>query len=265
MIHSTAIIHPKAQLDATVRVGPYAVIDEGVTLGPHCVVGPHVHLTGILLAGPENHFDTGCVIGGPPQDLKYKGAPTRVRVGSGNIFREHVTVHRSNKLEEDTVIGSKNFLMAHSHVGHNVTLGDQVIIANGALLAGHVIVQDRAFISGNCLVHQFTRVGALALMQGGSAISKDLPPYTVARGYNSICGLNTLGLRRAGVTAGDRLELKKLYHDLFRSGGNLKTALANVEGKCQGEPARALLAFVRASKRGVCSDKGRAGPDDAEE
>jgi UDP-N-acetylglucosamine acyltransferase len=257
MIHSTALIHPQAQLDPTVRVGPYAVIDEGVTLGPNCVVGPHAHLTGILLAGPENQFHTGCVIGGPPQDLKYKGAPTRLRLGRGNVFREHVTVHRSNKLEEDTVIGSNNFLMAHSHVGHNVTLGDQVIIANGVLLAGHVLVQDRAFLSGNCLVHQFTRVGSLALMQGGAAISKDLPPYTVASGYNSICGLNTLGLRRAGLTAAQRLELRKLYHALFRSGGNLKTALARIEGDCQSEPARALLAFVRASKRGVCSDKGR--------
>jgi UDP-N-acetylglucosamine acyltransferase len=259
MIHSTAIIHPKAQLDPTVRVGPYAVIEEGVVLGADCVVGPHVHLTGLLLAGSGNHFHTGCVIGGPPQDLKYKDAPTRLRIGAGNVFREHVTIHRSNKLEEDTVIGSNNFLMANSHVGHNVQLGDQVIVANGALLAGHVVVQSRVFISGNCLVHQFVRVGTLALMQGGSAISKDLPPYTIARGDNGICGLNTLGLRRAGFSPEQRMELKKLYHLLFRSGRNLRTALAQAQRAPSSEAARLMLEFVAASKRGVCSDKGAGG------
>jgi UDP-N-acetylglucosamine acyltransferase len=261
MIHPTAIIHPKAQLDPTVRVGPYAVIDEGVTLGARCVVGPHAHLTGLLTAGPDNQFHTGCVLGGPPQDLKYKDAPTRLRIGSNNVFREHVTVHCSNKPEEDTVIGSHNFLMASSHVGHNAVVGNYVVVANGALLAGHVVVQDRVFISGNCLLHQFVRVGTLALMQGGSAISKDLPPYTIARGGNGICGLNTLGLRRAGFTPEQRLELKKLYHLLFRSGRILRTALALAQREFASEAARLLLGFVAASKRGICTDKGVGGQE----
>ena len=252
MIHATAIIHRKAQLDPTVRVGAYAVIDEGVTLGPDCLVGPHVHLTGILLAGAGNQFYTGCVMGGPPQDLKYKDAPTRLRIGNNNVFREHVTVHCANKLEEDTVIGSNNFLMAHSHVGHNVLLGNNIIVANGALLAGHVVVQDRVFISGNCLLHQFVRVGTLALMQGGSAISKDLPPYTIARGDNGICGLNILGLRRAGFTSEQRLELKRLYHTLVRSRQNLHAAQAQARREFQSDAAKLLLDFVAGSKRGVC-------------
>ncbi|PYI81986.1 MAG: acyl-[acyl-carrier-protein]--UDP-N-acetylglucosamine O-acyltransferase, partial [Verrucomicrobia bacterium] len=162
--------------------------------------------------GAHNQFHTGCVIGDGPQDLKYKGEPTRLRIGDRNIFREHVTVHCSNKWDEDTVIGSHNFLMAHCHIGHNCMVGNHVVVANGALLGGHAVVQDRAFISGNCLVHQGVRVGMLALMQGGSAISKDLPPFTVARGDNGICGLNTVGLRRAGFTSEQRLELKRLYH-----------------------------------------------------
>ena len=256
MIHSTAIIHSKAQLDASVRVGPYAVIDENVALGPDCVVGPHVHLTGVLSAGAGNQFLTGCVIGGPPQDLKYKDAPTRLQIGDHNVFREHVTVHRSNKLEEDTIVGSNNFLMAHSHVGHNCVLGNHVILANGALLAGHVVVQDRVFISGNCLVHQFTRVGKLALMQGGSGIGKDLPPYTVARGVNGICGLNTVGMRRAGLSPEQRLELRKLYHALFRTGRGLRAALQEAQGQFQSEGAKVMLDFLAGSKRGVCSDKG---------
>jgi len=262
MIHPTAIIHPRAQLDSTVRVGPYAVVDEHVRLGAHCVLGPHVHMTGHTTIGTNNVFHTGCVIGDAPQDVKYKDEPTRLRVGDHNLFREHVTVHRANKLAEDTVIGSHNFLMAHCHVGHNAQLGDGIVIANGALLAGHVIVQDRVFISGNCLVHQFVRLGTLALMQGGSAISKDLPPFTVARGNNGICGLNVIGLRRAGFTAEQRLELRRLYHALFRSRQPLQAALAAAQQQFHGPAARLLLEFVAGSKRGVCADTGMAAEEE---
>jgi UDP-N-acetylglucosamine acyltransferase len=182
VIHPTAVIHPKAQVDSSCHVGAYAVIDEHVVVGPNCWIGPHVHLTGLTTLGARNRFHAGCVIGDAPQDLKYKGEPTRLRIGDENVFREHVTVHRSNTPQEDTVLGSNNYLMAGSHVGHNSRLSNHVILANGALLGGHVQVDDRAFISGNCLVHQFVRVGTLALMQGGAAISKDLPPFTIARG-----------------------------------------------------------------------------------
>ncbi len=257
MIHPTAIIHSKAELDSTVRVGPYAVIDEGIKMAAHCQVGPYVYLTGNTIIGEHNQFLAGCVIGEAPQDLKYRGAPTGLKIGDHNVFREHVTVHRSTKTGEETVIGSNNFLMAHCHVAHNCWLGNQVILANGALLGGHVTVDDRAFISGNCLVHQFVRVGTLALMQGGSAVSKDLPPFTVARGDNGICGLNTVGLRRAGVTPEQRLELKQLYHALFRAGVNLQTALAQARKRYSGPPAKVLLDFLAGSSRGVCSDTGR--------
>ena len=258
MIHPTAIIHPKAQLDSSVSVGPYAVIDEHVTIGPNSRIGPHAHLTGHTTAGANNSFHTGCVIGEAPQDLKYRGELTRLRIGDQNIFREHVTVHRSSTEAEDTVIGSHNFLMAHCHVGHNARVADHVIVANGTLLGGHVRVQDRAFLSGNCLVHQFVRVGTLALMQGGAAISKDLPPFTVALRENEICGLNSVGLRRAGFTAGQRLELKQLYHALFRRGQNLRKAVAAARKMFSGTAAMTLLDFVAEAKRGVCADVSRA-------
>ena len=254
MIHPTAIVHPKAKLDPTVQVGPYCVIDEGVEIGAQCVVGPHVYLTGLTTIGPRNRFHAGCVIGDAPQDLKYVGEPTRLRIGGDNVFREHFTGHRSNKAGAETVIGSHNFLMAHSHVAHNCHVGDHVILANGALLAGHVMVHDRAFISGNCLVHQFVRVGTLALMQGGSAISQDLPPFTIARGNNGICGLNVVGLRRAGFAAEQRLELKRLYHALFRSGQNLREAAATARKTFSSPTATVLLDFLAASRRGVCAD-----------
>jgi len=262
MIHPTAIIHPQAKLHPTVRVGPYAVIDEAVELGADCIVGPHVYLTGVTTIGAGNKFHAGCVIGDAPQDLKYKGEPTRLRIGENNVFREHVTVHRSNKLAEDTVIGARNFFMQHSHVAHNCIIHNDVIIAGGALLAGHATVHDRAFISGNCLVHQFTRIGTLAMMQGGAAISKDLPPFTVAFHENEICGLNVVGMRRAGFTAEQRLEVKRVYHALFRSGKLFRTALAEAQKQFTGDAAKILLEFVATAKRGVCSDHGSTASDE---
>jgi UDP-N-acetylglucosamine acyltransferase len=261
MIHPTAIIHPKAQLDASVEVGPYAVIDAHVSLGPGCRVGPHVYLTGHTSIGASNRFYAGCVVGEAPQDVKYKDEPTELRMGDNNLVREGATVHRSAKIGLATVVGSNNFLMVNSHIAHNVVLGDHVILANGALLAGHVEVGDSAFISGNCLVHQFIRVGTLAIMQGGSAISKDLPPYTVARGYNGMCGLNSVGLRRAGFSADERLKLKQLYHKLFRSGKNLSDAMARARKEFSSAPAKVLLDFVAAAKRGICRDTGTMTDD----
>ncbi len=258
MIHPTAVVHPNAKLDSTVQVGPFAVIDEGVALGAHCVVGPHVHLTGLAAIGAHNRFHAGCVIGDAPQDLKYDGTPTRLRIGDHNVFREHCTVNRSTRPDAETVIGSRNFFMQHSHVAHNCVVGDDVIVAGGALLAGHVEVHDRAFISGNCLVHQFSRVGTLAMMQGGSAISQDLPPFTVASRINEMCGLNVVGLRRAGFSAEQRLELKQLYRALFRGGRPLREALAEARSHFNGAAAKTLLDFVAAAKRGVCADAGRS-------
>lgn len=256
MIHPTAIIHPNARLDSTVRVGPYAIIDEGLELGPHCVVGPQVYLTGLTTIGAHNRFHAGCVIGDEPQDLKYRGEPTRLRIGDHNVFREHATVHRSNKVAEDTIIGSHNLLMANSHVGHNCLLGDNVILANGVLLAGHVSVGDRAFLSGNCIVHQFARIGTLAMMQGGSAISQDLPPYVIACGENAMCGLNVVGLRRLGLSPAERSELKQLYRLLFRSGKNLRAAAAEAREQFTGAAAKNLMDFVAVSKRGIVADLG---------
>ncbi len=258
MIHPTAIVHPQARLDASVQVRPYAVIDAGVELGPDCVVGPHVYLTGATQAGQGNQFHAGCVIGDLPQDLKYKGVPTRVTIGDHNVFREHVTVNRATTAGDATVVGSHNFLMAGAHIAHNCVVGSHVIMANGATLGGHVTVQDRAFLSGFCLVHQFCRVGTLAIMQGGSAISKDLPPFTVARGDNGICGLNVVGLRRAGFSAAERLELKQVYHALFRGGKSFCEALAAARENFFSPGAQLMLEFVAAAKRGVCADGGGA-------
>jgi UDP-N-acetylglucosamine acyltransferase len=257
MVHPTAVIHPGAQLHPTVVVGPYAVIDADVVAGPECWIGPHVHITGRTIIGQKNRFHAGCVIGDVPQDLKYSGEPTGAVIGDGNVFREHVTVHRANRVDDPTTIGSDNYFMSSSHVGHNSHIGNHVIIANGTLLAGHAVVHDRAFISATCMIHQFTRVGALALMQGGSGISKDLPPYTIAVGNNHICGLNTVGLRRAGIPGDQRLELKRLYHHLFRTPGKFSEQLKSAQEEFKGAAAQTLIGFVSESKRGVCIDVSR--------
>lgn len=246
-------------------VGPYAVIDEGVELRENCVVGPHVYLTGRTKIGTGNRFHAGCVIGDAPQDLKYKNEPTGLRIGDNNVFREHVTVHRSTKTGEETVIGSHNFFMQHSHVAHNCAIGDDTIIAGGALLAGHVTVQNGAFVSGNCLVHQFCRIGRLAMMQGGAAISKDVPPFCVAVLVNEMCGLNVVGLRRAGFSAAERLELKQLYKALFRSRNSFDDALAGARNSFSSGPAKILLTFVEEAKRGIVSDIGTASADDEDQ
>jgi UDP-N-acetylglucosamine acyltransferase len=258
MIHPTAVIHPEAKLAPSVEVGPYAIIDAGVEIGPDCVVGPHVLLTGQTKIGAGNRFHAGCVIGDAPQDLKYHGAPTRLIIGDQNVFREHVTVNRATNLEEATVVGSNGFFMASAHIGHNCVVGNHVIMANGTMLGGHATVQDRAFISGCCLVHQFCRVGTLAIMRGGSAISKDLPPFTVACDQNHICGLNVVGLRRAGYPAEARLELKRLYHALFRGGRNLTEAAALARKSFSTPAARVMLEFIVGARRGVCGDRGQA-------
>jgi UDP-N-acetylglucosamine acyltransferase len=261
MRHPTAIIHPGAQVDPSVEVGPFCVIEDGVVVGPECVLWPHVHLCGQTVIGAGNRFHTGCVIGNIPQDLKFKGEITRLRIGDHNTFRENVTVNRSTAPEGLTVIGNHNLLMAGAHVAHDCVVGHHTILVNGSLLGGHVEIGDRAVVSGNCCVHQFVRVGTLAMMQGGSAISKDLPPYSVARGANSLAGLNTVGLRRAGLTSVQRLELRQVFHLLFLSGRPLQEVVQEARSRFESPAARVLIEFVATAKRGVCSidPRGRGG------
>ena len=252
MLHPTAIIAPTAQLAPDVQVGPYAVIEGNVTLGPGCVVGPFVHLLGHTTLGARNRIHAGAVIGDTPQDLKYNGEPTRLVIGDDNVIREHATIHCSTKPDTATTIGSHCFIMGNAHVGHDVHVRDHAILCNGIAIAGFAVIGERAFLSANSLVHQFCRVGPLALLQGGAAVSKDVPPFCIATGINSICGLNTIGLRRGGYSAEERTELKRLYHLLFLSGKLRRDALADAGAVATGAPTKELLDFVAATTRGVC-------------
>ena len=248
-------IHPTAIIDKNAKLG------DGVTIGPNCILGPRVYLTGQTTIGKDNNFHSGTVIGDQPQDVKYNGKPTCLRIGDENIFREHVTIHRSNTPEEDTVIGSNNFFMVNSHVGHNSIIGNHNTLANGVLIAGHVEIADRAFFSGNCLVHQFVRIGSLALMPGGSALTQDLPPFTVSHGLNGLCGLNTVGLRRMGFTSEQMQELKSSYKRLFKEGEQMTVIVEQLKTESLSEQACELLDFIASSKRGVCRHLNRKDGD----
>jgi UDP-N-acetylglucosamine acyltransferase len=256
MLHPTAIIAPTAQLAPDVQVGPYAVIEGNVTLGPGCVVGPFVHLLGHTTLGARNRIHAGAVIGDTPQDLKYKGEPTRLVIGDDNVIREHATIHCSTRPDTATTIGSHCFIMGNAHVGHDVKVRDHAILCNGIAIAGFAEIGERAFLSANTLVHQFCRIGALVLMQGGAAVSQDVPPFCIATGDNAICGLNTIGLRRNGFTAEQRQELRRLYRLLFLGDKPWRDALAEALATAQGDAAKQLVAFITASKRGVCRHVG---------
>jgi UDP-N-acetylglucosamine acyltransferase len=251
-IHPAAVIDPAAELHETVEVGPFAVVEGAVALGPGCVVRPHAHLVGPLTAGCDNYFGTGCVVGERPQHLLYQGEPTRTEIGDGNIFREHVTVHRGTSATGLTKIGSGNFLMAGSHVAHDCRVGDRCVFANGALIGGHCLVEDGVFLSGNCAVHQFTRLGRLAFLSGVSATTKDIPPFLIYVLRNRLGGVNVVGMRRAGYSTAQIDAVRKAFHIIYRQGLPLPDALTRVEQELGEVDAVAeLVGFIRRSTRGI--------------
>jgi UDP-N-acetylglucosamine acyltransferase len=257
LIHPSAVVSADARLAPDVTVGPLAVIDGPVELGAGCVVAAHARLTGPLTVGPKNFFDTGCVIGGAPQHTAYAGDPTRVEIGSGNTFREHVTVHRAMPVGAGpgtgvTRVGDGNLFMAGAHVAHDCVVGSHGIYANGALLAGHVTTGDRVFISGNSAVHQFCRVGRLALLSGTSASTQDIPPFWVIQNFNRVCGVNVVGMRRAGVSNAEIAAVRRVFRLIYVEKLLIPTAMMRAEAEFGSLPCvRELIDFVRASKRGV--------------
>jgi UDP-N-acetylglucosamine acyltransferase len=256
-IHPTAIVDPRAEIDSSAEIGPFVVVDGAVRVGAGTRVLARAHLTGATVIGRDNVIHVGAVIGHEPQLLGFAGEQTPLRIGDRNVFREQCEVHRASKADGATIIGDDNFLMSHCHVGHDCRLGSRVIIATGAMLGGHVEVGDQVFISGNCVVHQFVRIGRLALLRGLSRTSRDVPPFCVMDGTHTVRALNRVGLRRAGLD-GDRIRvLQRAFSLLFRRRRNLKVALAEIESEPMSAEVRQLVEFIRASRRGVCS--GPAG------
>ncbi len=255
-VHPTAVIDSAAILSDDVTVGPYAVLEGPVALGPGSVVHAHAHLVGPLTLGARNTVGTNAVIGSRAQHLRYDGPGTGVVVGDDNTFREHVTVH-AGTVESGTRIGDGNYLMASSHVAHDCHVGNRCIFANGALLGGHVTVHDSVFLSGNCAVHQFTVIGRLAMMSGGATTSKDIPPFFVQEGRNRVVGVNVVGMRRAGLPSKEIDAVREAYRILYMQRKVLPAAVEQIERMLgHVDSVAELIAFVRASKRGITFTSG---------
>jgi UDP-N-acetylglucosamine acyltransferase len=253
-IHPTAAVEPGAQVDPSCEIGPFAVVGPHVTLGPKNVLAAHAVVTGHTTLGEGNRVFPHAVLGEIPQDLKYRGEPTRLEIGNRNTFRECVTVNLGTVQGGGvTVIGNGCLLMAYSHIGHDCRLGDGAIIANSVALAGHVILEDHVHMSGLAAAHQFCRIGRLSFVSGLTGVAMDVPPYcTVAGPRAELAGLNAVGMQRAGMTEEQIGRVKQAYKVVFRSNLGLAEALAQLEGELGAHPEIAhFIAFLKASQRGI--------------
>lgn len=265
LIHSTAIVDGRACLGARVVVGAFSVIGPDVTLEEGVDIGHHVVLEGRLVIAADARIGHGSVIGGAPQDLKWKpGTPSGVRIGRGTVVREHVTIHRATTPEAWTEIGRDCLLMSAAHVAHDCRLGDGVILINYAGISGHCEVGDRATIGGLSGLHPFTRVGEHAYVGGGAKVVSDVPPYMLVDGAPATArGINVIGLRRAGMAAADRGALQDAYRILYRSGLAPRTAVERIRVELGDHaPVARLVDFVAVSRRGICGPpRGRAADE----
>ena len=262
-IHPTAVIDRTAHLGAGVEVGAYAIVEADTVIGEGCEVQAHAIICRGSTLGPRNFIGYGAVVGAEPQDHTFKGAPSRVELGSGNRLREYVTIHRSAKEGGATVIGNDNFLMSGVHCAHDTRVGSGTIIVNNTLLAGHVQVDDRAFLGGATLVHQHVRIGTLAITRGGTRLTKDVPPYLMAVAINQVSGINRLGLRRAGFSQETRRTIQAAYEMIYRANFNISQALDELRQKFHQPEITAFIDFIAASQRGICRER-RLRDDDEE-
>ena len=253
-IHPTAIVSPAAQLHPSCQVEPYAIIHAGVVLAAGCRIGSHAVVSGPSVFAERNHIYPHACIGGDPQDQKYDGSPTFLRVGKDNIFREFSTVHRGTQ-GQDTQIGDGNLFMAYSHVAHDCRIGNDNILANGATLGGHVELGNRLQMGGMSAVHQHCRLGSGSMIAGGSMVTQDVPPFTIAKGDRArLHGLNRIGLRRRELPRSLIDQLHKLYKLIFLQGLSRSTALQQAKQQAGPEPEIQLfLQFFLSTNRGICS------------
>ena len=263
-IHPTALVDPRAEIDPRAAIGPYVVIDGPVVVGAGTRVLAHAVLTGHTTIGRDNVIHMGAVIGHEPQDLTYADAPTGLRIGDRNVIREHAEIHRATTVEQPTTLGDDNFLLSRAHVAHDCQLGNRIIMATGATLGGHVQVGDLVFVSGNCVVHQYVRIGRLALLRGLSRTSRDVPPFCIMDWTHTVRSLNRVGLRRAGYDAAQIRALQRAFAMLFRRRRNLRQGLAEVEAGSLSPEVQELVEFIRSAKRPVCTGPRAAAADDGE-
>lgn len=254
MIHPTAIVDSKADIDSNVDIGPYSIVEADVQIGSGTRIGPHVVIQSHVDIGPDCHIFQYASIGAVPQALKFEGEKTYVKIGRNTIIREFVTVSRGTKFGGGiTEVGEENFLMAYAHIAHDCKTGRKVILANNATLAGHIIIGDFVTVGGLVAIHQFVRIGNYAYIGGKSAVVKDIPPYVIASGDRAkLHGLNSVGLKRQGFSQNTLSLLKKAYRIIFRIGLTLNEAIERVQAEVEQVPEVInLINFIKSSQRGV--------------
>jgi len=254
MIHPTAIIDPTAEIDTNVTIGPYAIVKSDVCIGSGTSIGPYSTIENYVNIGPDCQIFQYASIGGAPQDLKYHGEKTYLKVGRGTIIREFVTINRGTENGGGlTEVGEDNYLMAYTHIAHDCKTGKQVILANNSTLAGHIIIGDNVTVGGLVAIHQFVQIGDFAYIGGKSAVVKDIPPYVIAAGDRAtLHGLNNVGLKRQKFPKSTIQQLKKAYRIFFRIGLTVKQASERAKAEVEQTPeVKNFIKFIIESNRGV--------------
>jgi UDP-N-acetylglucosamine acyltransferase len=251
----TARVHPDAIIGPGTRIGEFCIIEQDVSIGAECVFEPYVYIKRWTRLGDRNEISAGTVLGTDPLDKGFTGERSYLTIGNDNKIREHYTVSRGTKPESITTIGNENYIMTSGHIAHNCTLGNGIVVASSALLAGYVEVEDQAFISGGVVVHQFSKIGRLAMIGGNTRVNSDVPPFFLYTGFDIVAkGLNVVGLKRAGYKASDVAVLKKAYQLLYRANLKLQDALIKIETEIPTPETLHLVAFIRRSERGICRE-----------
>ena len=259
-VHSSAIISPSAQIAPDVQIGPFCIVEPGAVIGSGCILESRVTIKECTTLGANNRVFEGAILGGLPQHVHIPEHPGGVVIGSDNVIRENVTIHRALVPDHATVIGDNCLLMVGSHVAHDCHLGNNVIVTNNAMLAGHVVVGDRAYISGAAGVHQFCRIGSFAMVGGQAHLTQDVPPYVTVDGLSSlVVGLNKIGLRRAGYDQETIQQLMAAYRVIYRSGLRWVEVVEQLRTQFPVGPATLFYEFLSTTARGIISER-RAPP-----
>lgn len=258
-IHPLALVSPRAEIESGVEIGPFCIVEADTHIGANCILESRVTIKSGVTLGPNNRVCEGAVLGGFPQHVHWSESPGRVVIGSGNTIRENVTIHRPLQADRLTIVGDRNLVMVGAHIAHDCVIGNQCIITNNVMLAGHVTVDDRAYLSGAVAVHQFCRIGRLAMVGGQAHITRDVPPYVTIDGLSSlVVGLNKVGLRRAGYNADEIAQLKAAYRVIYRCGLPWRDILEVLRTQFSDGPAAAFLPFLETTTRGIVTE--RRGP-----
>lgn len=251
----TARVHADAAIGSGTRIGDFCVIESDVCIGRDCVLEPYVYVKRWTTLGERNTVSAGTVLGTDPLDKNFTGERSYLRIGNGNIIREHYTVSRGTEPESVTEIGNDNYIMTSGHIAHNCKIGNETVICSCALVAGYVEVEDQAFISGGVVIHQFSKIGRLAMIGGNTRVNSDVPPFFLYSGFNVAAkGVNVVGLKRSGLSTKEIAALKLAYRLLYRSGLKLVDALRRIEAEVAGDEAAHLVKFIRGSQRGICRE-----------